>query len=58
MNKTTPETYLRRIERLRAKHTANAQAGRWQANGTVRWRIIEARAAYHRLMDRLIKEAK
>lgn len=40
---------LRRIERLRLQHTANAQAGRWQANDTVNRKIIEAWAAYHRL---------
>jgi len=48
---TKPATLLKRLERLRAQHTANAAAPRWQANDTVSRRIRETWAHWHVLPD-------
>ena len=45
--KTTPESILRRIARLRDEHTRNFNLERWQANDTVSRKIREAWAQYH-----------
>lgn len=52
-----PEAYLNEIEKLRAKHSSNAQSGNWNANHGVRSKIITAWEGYHAAIDRLLDKA-
>lgn len=54
----TPETLLKRLERLRAQHSANAAASRWLANDTVSRRIRETWAQWHALPDNAKQDPK
>jgi hypothetical protein len=53
----TPESYLKQIAKLREQHEANFRAERWQANDTIRDKIITAWAGYHAAIDALLDKS-
>lgn len=53
----TPESYLKTIAKLRARHTQNVQSGNWDANHGLRAKIITAWEGYHVAINRLLNKA-
>jgi hypothetical protein len=48
----TPESYLKKIERLRSEHSANERANRWESNDAVRRKIIAEWEGYHQSISK------